>query len=97
MVLDRPDIASGVAKKAFHIYPDIAGIYSSTGNSMAICQEVIRRKIHPLIVATDIYPEIKTLMRKGVITVAIYQNAAGQGTKMVELLCCPGEKIRPAY
>jgi ABC-type sugar transport system substrate-binding protein len=94
--LGQPDIACRVAKEAFRICPDIDGIYSSTGNSMAICQEVIRRKKHPLIMATDLYPEIKALMRKGVITATIYQNAAGQGAKMVELLytaICENQQI----
>jgi LacI family transcriptional regulator len=98
--LDQPDIASRVAKEAFRICPDIAGIYSSTGNSMAICQEVIRRKIHPMIVATDLYPEIKKLIRQGVITAAIYQNAPGQGAKMVELLytaICENQTIPSQY
>jgi len=84
--LDQPDIATRVAEEAFRLCPDIAGIYASTGNSVTICKEVVRLKAHPKIVGTDLYPEIKDLMRQGVIMASLYQNAPGQGARMVELL-----------
>ncbi len=83
---DQPDLAAAMTEEAFRKHPDLAGIYSSTGNSVAICRAIVKCGHHPLLVTTDLYDEIKVFLRDNIITSSIYQDAPGQGRKLVELL-----------
>ena len=83
---DQPETAGRGTRLALTEHPDLAAVYAATANVATICRELAAASRHPLVIATDIYPEIKDLMRSGAIAASIYQNAPDQGRKLVELL-----------
>jgi LacI family transcriptional regulator len=83
---DTYDKAARLTDEALAEYPDLAGIYIATGNGVPICTRVLAHKQHPLIIATDLYDEMKAYLQQGVVAATIFQNAVGQGRRLVELL-----------
>jgi len=87
---DQPELAASVAGEVLRLHPEIAGVYASTGNCVTLCRALIREGDRPAIVGTDLYPEIKELIREGFIMASLYQNAPDQGARIVELLYAAG-------
>ena len=78
---DDPDIAYQATTKLIEDYPDISGIYISTGNSISVCKRIEELGLEGniKIVASDVFPEIKELMKKEIINATIFQDPFNLG------------------
>ncbi|MDR2617453.1 MAG: LacI family DNA-binding transcriptional regulator [Treponema sp.] len=85
---DDPELAHFLAGKVIREQPDLRAIYVATGNSIAVCRCIeemgLQGKIS--IVATDIYPEIRTYMEKDIIQGVIFQDQIRQGENAVRVV-----------
>ena len=85
---DDPELAHFLASKVFREQPDLRSIYIATGNSIAVCHcmEEMNLQGRISIVATDIFPEIRTYMEKGIIQAVIFQDQIRQGESAVRVM-----------
>ncbi len=78
---DDPELAYILAKSILEKVPNVGGIYIATINSVNICKAIkelgLDNKIK--VIATDVFPEIKEFMDKGIIKGVVYQNPIKQG------------------
>lgn len=85
---DEPDIAYHLTKKIIKDIPGLGAIYVATGNSVAVCKCLVDNGCDNKIkvVATDIFPEIREFVDKGIIQGVIFQNPRKMGEKAIEVL-----------
>jgi LacI family transcriptional regulator len=78
---DDPEFAYFLTNKIIREQPDLRAIYVATGNSISVCRCVEELGFQGTIniVATDIYPEIRSYMDKGIIQAVIFQDQIRQG------------------
>jgi len=85
---DRPELAAQLVDRALAEHPGLGGVYSTTANSPAMCRRLVElgRQDKLAVVATDLYGDIRTYLRDGVVNAALYQDCVREGERIVELL-----------
>lgn len=83
---DYPEEATRMVEEAFRDFPDINGIYVSTANSTPICKYLEEHELgdRVAVIASDVFPELSSYMRKGVVNATIYQDPFHQGSHAFE-------------
>lgn len=83
---DYPEEATRMVAEAFRDFPDIDGIYISSANSAPICKYLEENKLgdRVAVIASDVFPELSSYMRKGVVNATIYQDPFHQGSHAFE-------------
>ena len=83
---DYPEEAANMVEDAFRVFPDIDGIYISSANSTPICRYLEEHDLGDkvAVIASDVFPELSSFMRKGIVNATIYQNPYGQGKHAFE-------------
>ena len=95
---DYPEEAARMVEEAFRDFPDINGIYISSANSAPICRYLEENDLGDkvAVIASDVFPELSSYMRKGVVNATIYQDPFNQGRNAFEGLfyhIAEGKKI----
>ena len=85
---DDPDIAYFLANKIVNDYPDIGGIYLGSANSVTFCKRICELGLGGKIkiVASDVFPDLTDLIRKGIVNATIFQNPYMQGKRAVQCM-----------
>jgi LacI family transcriptional regulator len=96
---DDAMIAYYATENLLREFPNVAGIYINSFNSITVCQKVIEAGLAGKIkiVTTDVSPEILDLIDKGVISATIFQNPYKQGKMAFRKLCDYITKSREGY
>ena len=83
---DYPEEAANMVREAFQTFPEIDGIYVSSANSTPICRYLEEHKLGDkvVLIASDVFPELSSYMRKGIVNATLYQNPYGQGKHAFE-------------
>ncbi len=83
---DYPEKARQTVEQVFKEFSEIDGIYISSGNSEPICRYIDENGLSDrvAIIASDIFPELSTYIRRGIVKATIYQDPFGQGYKAFE-------------
>jgi LacI family transcriptional regulator len=75
--------------KLIEKHPELGGIYISTANSLPVVQALREKrrlgKVH--VIATDLFPEIVSLIENGHIAATLYQRPLTQGKMAFDILC----------
>ena len=71
-----------------HRYPDLAGLYVNTVNSLPVCRvlKALGRAGKVKLIVTDVFPELVPYFQDGTIAASIYQQPYRQGQAAVRLL-----------
>lgn len=70
-------------------HPDLGAIYINTANSLPVLR-AIKKIHHPgkiQVIATDLFPELVTLIENGHVAASLYQRPFTQGKLAFEMLC----------
>ena len=83
---DYPEEAARMVEEAFRTFPEIDGIYVSSANSTPICKYLEEHNLGDkvAVIASDVFPELSSYMRKGVVNATIYQDPFHQGSHAFE-------------
>jgi LacI family transcriptional regulator len=85
---DDPDLAHFLTGKVIREQPDLRAIYVATSNSVAVCRYIEEKELQNKmnVVATDISPDIRNYMEKGIIQGIIFQDQIRQGECAVRVM-----------
>ncbi len=93
---DDPEEAIEVTTAALAEHRQIDAVYISTANGTAICDVLAKSGSKPLVIATDLYDDLRERIKDRSVAATIFQNATEQGEKIVQLLystICEHQKI----
>lgn len=73
---DEEEIVSACVRKLYRDHPDVRGIYITSASGKAVFDYVrnLPKEQRPIIVATDIYDELREAVTDGIVQASIYQN-----------------------
>lgn len=73
---DEDEIAAACVRKLYRDHPDVRGIYITSASGKAVFDYVrgLPQDRRPIIVATDIYNELRAAVADGIVQASIYQN-----------------------
>lgn len=76
------------AVKLLEAQKNLAGVYISTANSLPVLQAIkeLRKPGSIQVIATDLYPELASLIESGYVAASLYQRPFTQGRMAFELL-----------
>lgn len=78
---DEEEIVAACVRKLYKDHPDVHGIYITSASGKAVFDYVrdLPKEQRPVIVATDIYEELRTAVTDGIVQASIYQNQEKMG------------------
>ena len=85
---DKPEVAYKLCLRLLEEKPRLRVLYVATGNSIAVCKAVKESGNTSIkVIATDIFPEMRTYVQQRVIGGIIFQDLLWQGGKAVKVIC----------
>ena len=84
----EPEVAYHLTKMIIKERHDLGGIFVATGNLATVCECVLEHGLEGKIkiIGTDVFPDIKRFMDKGVMSGIIYQDPVKQGEIAINTL-----------
>ena len=78
---DEEEIVAACVRKLYRDHPDVHGIYITSASGKAVFDYVRNLPVEqrPIIVATDIYDELREAVIDGIVQASIYQNQEQMG------------------
>jgi len=85
---EKEELAAQNTEELLRKYPDLAGIYVATANSVAVCKVLAGQHTnHDIkLITTDLFEEMVDYLKKGVIQATLFQNPYRQGWEAVNIL-----------